>query len=60
LALTPLGMTMRERVMSARRQGLDELLKRWEPEKHPDVVALLNRLVETLVRDLPAPEAASA
>jgi EmrB/QacA subfamily drug resistance transporter len=60
LALTPLGMKMRERVMSARRQGLDELLKRWEPEKHPDVVALLNRLVETLVRDLPAPEAASA
>ena len=53
-------MTMRERVMSARRQGLDELLKRWEPEKHPDVVALLNRLVETLVRDLPAPEAPPA
>ena len=51
---------MRERVLAARRQGLDELLARWEPEKHPDVVALLNRLVETLVRDLPAPGAAQA
>jgi EmrB/QacA subfamily drug resistance transporter len=60
LALTALGEQMRERVLNARRQGLDELLKRWEPEKHPDVVALLNRLVETLVRDLPAPEAAQA
>jgi DNA-binding MarR family transcriptional regulator len=60
LQLTALGLQMRERVLTARRQGLDELLKRWEPEKHPDVVALLNRLVETLVRDLPAPEAARA
>jgi hypothetical protein len=58
LQLTPLGLQMRERVLAARRQGLDEMLARWEPEKHPDVVALLNRLVETLVRDLPAPEAA--
>ena len=60
LTLTPLGLDMRDRVRAARRRGLDELLTRWEPDKHPDVVALLNRLVETLVRDLPAPEATQA
>jgi hypothetical protein len=58
LQLTALGLQMRERVLAARRQGLDELLRRWEPEKHPEVVALVKRLVETLVRDLPVPEAA--
>jgi hypothetical protein len=30
-------------------------MARWEPEKHPDVLALLDRMVDTLVRDLPAP-----
>jgi hypothetical protein len=30
-------------------------MARWEPDKHPDVLALLDRMVETLVRDLPAP-----
>ncbi len=58
LQLTALGLEMRNRLMEARRNGLSELLARWEPDKHPDVVALLNRLAETLVRDLPVPEAA--
>jgi hypothetical protein len=39
--------------------GLTDLLARWEPEKHPDVLALLNRLAETLVRDLPVPRSLS-
>lgn len=43
--------------MEARRKGLADLLARWEPAKHPDVLALLNRLTETLVRDLPVPDA---
>ena len=41
--------------MEARRKGLTDLLARWEPDKHPYVLALLDRLVETLVRDLPVP-----
>jgi hypothetical protein len=48
---------MRNRLMEARRNGLTDLLARWEPNKHPDVLALLNRLAETLVRDLPVPGA---
>jgi hypothetical protein len=30
-------------------------MARWEPDKHPDVLAMLNRMVDTLVRDLPEP-----
>jgi hypothetical protein len=30
-------------------------LSRWQPDKHPDVMALLNRVAKTLVRDLPSP-----
>jgi hypothetical protein len=55
--LTAMGAEMRDRVLAARRKGLADLLTRWEPHKHPEVVALLERLVETLVRDLPAPQA---
>jgi EmrB/QacA subfamily drug resistance transporter len=57
LRLTVLGLGMRNRLMEARRNGLTDLLARWEPNKHPDVLALLNRLAETLVRDLPVPGA---
>lgn len=57
LRLTVLGLGMRNRLMEARRSGLTDLLARWEPNKHPDVLALLNRLAETLVRDLPVPGA---
>jgi hypothetical protein len=31
------------------------MMARWEPQRHPDVLALLDRMVTTLVRDLPAP-----
>ena len=57
LRLTVLGLGMRNRLMEARRSGLTDLLARWEPNKHPDVLALLDRLAETLVRDLPVPGA---
>jgi EmrB/QacA subfamily drug resistance transporter len=60
LRLTALGEQTRACVLAARRQRLDELLTRWEPDKHPEVIALLNRMTETLVRDLPAPGAAPA
>ena len=57
LRLTALGLEMRNHLMEARRKGLTDLLARWEPDKHPDVLALLNRLTETLARDLPVPDA---
>jgi EmrB/QacA subfamily drug resistance transporter len=55
LRLTALGLEMRNRLTEARRKGLTDLLARWEPDKHPDVLALVTRLAETLARDLPVP-----
>jgi hypothetical protein len=47
---------MRERVLAARRRGLAELLARWHPEQHPDVLALIERLARALTSNLPAPQ----
>jgi EmrB/QacA subfamily drug resistance transporter len=55
LQLTAAGTAMRDRLLEARRKGLTDLMARWEPDKHPDVLALLDRMVGTLLRDLPAP-----
>jgi DNA-binding MarR family transcriptional regulator len=57
LALTAAGTAMRDRVLAARRSGLTDLLARWQPEQHPDVLALIDRLARALTRDLPTPEA---
>jgi hypothetical protein len=46
---------MRDRLLSARRKGVADLIARWEPDKHPEVLALLDRMVDSLMRDLPAP-----
>jgi hypothetical protein len=46
---------MRDRLVSARRKGVADLIARWEPDKHPDVLALLDRMVDSLMRDPPAP-----
>jgi EmrB/QacA subfamily drug resistance transporter len=58
LVLTAAGAAMRERVLAARRRGLAELLARWQPEQHPDVLTLIDRLARALTSDLPAPQAA--
>ena len=55
LQLTAQGIVMRQHLLEARRKGLADMMARWEPDKHPDVLALLNQMVETLVRDLPEP-----
>jgi hypothetical protein len=55
LQLTPKGNLMRDRLLSARRKGVADLIARWEPDKHPEVLALLDRMVDSLMRDLPAP-----
>jgi hypothetical protein len=48
---------MRDRVLAARRSGLTDLLARWQPQQHPDVLALIDRLARALTSDLPTPEA---
>jgi DNA-binding MarR family transcriptional regulator len=55
LQLTPGGNLMRDRMLLARRKGLEELMARWEPDKHPEVLAFVNRMADSLMRDLPAP-----
>jgi len=58
LALTAKGVATRDQLLAARRKGLADLLSRWQPEQHPDVLALIDRLAQALTRDLPAPQAA--
>jgi EmrB/QacA subfamily drug resistance transporter len=58
LELTPAGAAMRDRVVAARRKGLADMLARWRPEEHPDVLALIERMAQALTSDLPAPKAA--
>jgi hypothetical protein len=58
LQLTALGAAMRERIVAARRQGLADMLARWRPEQHPDVLALIEGMAQALTSDLPAPQAA--
>jgi DNA-binding MarR family transcriptional regulator len=55
--LTDAGAAMRERMLAARRRNLADLLARWQPEQHPDVLALIDRLARALSTDLPAPQA---
>jgi EmrB/QacA subfamily drug resistance transporter len=58
LELTPAGAAMRDRIVAARRKGLADMLARWRPEEHPDMLALIERMAQALTSDLPAPEAA--
>ncbi|HEY7664377.1 MAG TPA: MDR family MFS transporter [Xanthobacteraceae bacterium] len=58
LNLTAAGLAMRDRVVAARRNGLADMLARWQPEQHPDVLALIERMAQALTSDLPAPQAA--
>ena len=45
---TPDGLAMRDRVVAARRKGLADMLARWQPEQHPDVLALIERMAQAL------------
>jgi EmrB/QacA subfamily drug resistance transporter len=51
--LTGEGDVTYARVIDARREGLCELLEGWAPEKHDDVMALLERLARDLVTEAP-------
>ena len=56
--LTSTGVAMRDRIVAARRKGLADMLARWRPEEHPDVLALIERMAQALTSDLPEPQAA--
>jgi MFS family permease len=58
LELTSTGVAMRDRIVAARRNNLADMLARWRPEQHPDVLALIERMAQALTSDLPAPKAA--
>ncbi len=58
LRLTAAGTAMRDRAVTARRKGLSDMLTRWQPEQHPDVLALIDRMAQALTGDLPMPKAA--
>src|SRR5215470_6427809 len=58
LRLTAAGSAMRDRAVAARRKGLADMLTRWQPEQHPDVLALIDRMAQALTGDLPVPKAA--
>jgi EmrB/QacA subfamily drug resistance transporter len=58
LQLTSTGVAMRDRIVAARRNNLADMLARWRPEQHPDVLALIERMAQALTSDLPAPKAA--
>lgn len=55
LHLTHDGMAAQDRVIEARQGRVDELLKRWEPDKHPEVKAVFSRLREVVSKELPVP-----
>jgi len=49
------GHLVYARVVEARTEGLTELLEGWEPEKHDEVTAMLDRLARELVVEIPPP-----
>jgi EmrB/QacA subfamily drug resistance transporter len=59
LELTPAGEDAFERLIHARRTELTGLLDGWEPERHEELRALVDRLARALVVDMPTPAAAT-
>jgi EmrB/QacA subfamily drug resistance transporter len=51
LHLTPAGTTALEKLTEARRSGLTELLEGWNPEEHPEVIAMVKELAHALLAD---------
>jgi EmrB/QacA subfamily drug resistance transporter len=55
LELSGDGRLLIERLVTARREALADLLGGWDPEKHPEVRALLAQLAQAFVSEMPAP-----
>ncbi len=49
--LTSAGVEAVERLVAARRWGLTELLEGWDPEAHPEIVAMVRDLARQLMAD---------
>jgi DNA-binding MarR family transcriptional regulator len=49
LSLTPAGSAAADRVIAARRDGLERLLAGWSPEQHAELAQMLDRLSRALV-----------
>jgi DNA-binding MarR family transcriptional regulator len=54
LELTDPGRETLDRLVTARREGLAELLSDWSPEQHEELAGLLSRLARDLAADAPA------
>jgi EmrB/QacA subfamily drug resistance transporter len=55
IVLSAPGSAAYERILEARRAGLRDLLDGLEPERHPELQQLVERLGRDLVREMPAP-----
>jgi EmrB/QacA subfamily drug resistance transporter len=53
-ALTDSGRETLERLYTARREGLEEMLEGWSHEQHDDLAELLDRLSRSLAPEVPA------
>jgi EmrB/QacA subfamily drug resistance transporter len=55
VTLTAAGADVHERLVELRCARLRELLDGWEPQAHPEVMRLVDRLGRDLVSEMPAP-----
>jgi DNA-binding MarR family transcriptional regulator len=55
IALTDAGRQDYERLVTAKCDGLRELLDGWNPEQHAELQQLVDRLGRDLVGEIPAP-----
>jgi DNA-binding MarR family transcriptional regulator len=53
--LTPSGREVHARLVEAKCEALREILDGWDPERHDELLLLVDRLSRALVRDIPAP-----
>jgi DNA-binding MarR family transcriptional regulator len=60
ITLTAEGRVAHGRLIMARRERLNQLLARWEPENHAEVQTLLQGIAAVLVKQLPRPPAGLA
>ena len=60
IELTQSGREDYERLVTARREGLRDLLSGWDPDEHPQLRELLDKLGRDLVSEIPAPAAEPA
>jgi EmrB/QacA subfamily drug resistance transporter len=55
IVLTTLGQNDYERLVAAKCAGLRELLAGWEPDEHPELAELIDRLGRDLMSEIPEP-----